>query len=189
MALVTLQQVKDWHNITVSTYDDIINAFIPIVTEEIVDITNNSFVEANKYYISDSLTFTNSTKVIETTDTDTDFSDAYMDNVTDILVAGTAYNDGYYSVSNATATELTVGETLVDEDNDLEAEILAVKWPLPLSFIAADMVYYRIQNRTDSGKKSESLGDYSYTNEERGAGGYPTSIVSQLKKYVLAKVI
>jgi len=101
-----------------------------------------------------------------------------------VFIAGTRRNSGYYTITNVTASALTVSEDLADET--APSFLLFADVPAPLIAIIANMVYYDVYKRgTAAGLKSERVGTYSYTRADDTTGlGYPDDVTAGLAGYI-----
>jgi hypothetical protein len=185
MAFVTTTEVQVLLQLGASEHEDLIDALIPIVKQDIVDYCNNDFVNARVYVHGSNISFTaiDGESAAYISDTDEQFTDALFYDACDILIEDSYLNDGHKKVATAAAGTLTLasGETLIDEDSDRSPTILLVEWPEPLKLIAAKMINFNLQKQGVKGLKSFGLADYSET--YAGEGGYPPGLLKELQKY------
>ena len=200
--MIALEEIKILLKIPVATvtYDALITALIPIITDDIFDYTNNQFtqIRSAKYsgHLRDSsLIFDSAGKTITTTTTNTDYYFTKHYQAGEIIyICGTTFNDGHYTIASILDTRITVSEALADEDLDdgYTADIYYVYYPKGLYTIFADMTQYRIDGAKAKGISSESLGDYSrsYTTGAEGSfGGYPADTMKALNKYKVVETL
>jgi hypothetical protein len=187
MSVVTKDEVKTYLQISSTDYDSLIDTYIPIVQEDLCEITNNDFLLRDVWNVGTDFVFAHSSSSADTiTDGSSDFTGNsrpdFKSNF-DIVVHGSGYNDGKYQLDNVTASVLTLTTTeeLVAEDDDEAVTISQVKWPKPVKPVAAQMIWHRIKGITQGGVQSESLGDYSVTYDKTG---YPQNIIESLRPYM-----
>jgi len=73
-------------------------------------------------------------------------------------------------------------------NQDWDAGTVDEDFPDNLKGVSADMISYRIAGALSSGKKSESIDDYSYTRDTIGDSGYPMSIEKGMARNRVASV-
>lgn len=130
--------------------------------EEVLGYLNNYFVYAyapNVYVDFDAVT-----KKIILADTDYDFDDYALDIRVNqyIRIEGSRLNDGVYKVTAVGTNNVTVNETLIDEESDLDLDYVTIyelAIPQKLLSIITEMIAW---TGTDN-IKSESLGPHSIT--------------------------
>jgi len=100
-------------------------------------------------------------------------------------IYGSRRNDGVVQVESVDPAGLTFGETLVDGDDRFV--VLMVAQPVDLDLIVGRMVYYdAVTRQSRGGLKSEKIGTYSYTIDDRLVGGlrYPPDVVAGIDNYL-----
>ena len=104
--LVATSYVKLYTGITTTDYDYLIESLVPTVLEDIVEYCNNNFVNSTQYWRTDKLSFSsNSTITISDTSMPLDY---YWQTGDKVLVLGSIFNDGYYSISTVAAVPAAV---------------------------------------------------------------------------------
>jgi len=184
MAIATRTEIKTLLQISVTDYDSLIDALIPIVQDEIVGYCNSHFAKdvyndaTNMVYEgADTISFTASTKKIA------DSADGFIFAAgQDIYITGSDYNDGHYTIVTADEDEMVVSETLIDELAGAYVSIKLVTFPKALKMIVADMIAYKI-NGKDAGVTSESVSGGVSLSFGQESGSYPQSLLSGLNKY------
>ena len=173
--ILTLEDYKEILNITGNTNDQQINILIPIVQQDIISYTKNSFRTSYEVQ-SSNISFVSSTKTINVSND--------LPSSGDITIEGSRFNDGNYTISSVTSTTVVTTEDLNDESACKLITLFYVKYPSDLKVIASRMINYLINNGTTVKEiKSERLGDYSATFVDVGSNSYPENIVSGLNKY------
>jgi hypothetical protein len=176
---------------SVNTYDRQIDYYIPIVAEDIAEITNHRFHEAYHWVEDDGLTITSSNDTI-TLDSDSTYSFFKEFSIGDTIdICGSYFNDGYYTISSITSSFILIVSEPLKAENSTDYDILTYihkcKYNNSIKAIAAKMIWYKIQNSTNVYGEiaSESLGAYSVTYKDSGVAsfnGYPNSLISGLKR-------
>jgi len=182
--ITTFQNVKKLLQITDSSNDALILELMPIVQRQIIDYTNNRFLDSNVWLTSSGFTF-NDASPATITDDDSGFSDAMFYSGMEIFVTGSYNNDGYYTTKTVTAGTITLEsyESLISEDKDNAVAIYKVDFPKSLKMIFAKMINFNLQKSATEGIKSQTLGDYSVTYVDVGGNDYPASVVGGLKSF------
>jgi len=186
MPLVTRDEVKAYLQLNSTDYDSLIDSYIPMVQEDICEITYNDFILRDVWNTGSDFVFAHSTSSADTiTDGSSDFtSDSRPDFKSDfdIIVHGSAYNDGKFAIDSVSSNILTLTTTgeLVAEDEDEVILISQVKWPKQLKPVAAQMIWNRIDQAKRGPVQSESLGDYSVTYSD---SDYPRNVIQSLRPY------
>jgi hypothetical protein len=192
MSVVTKDEVKTYLQISSTDYDSLIDTYIPIVQEDLCEITNNDFLLRDIWNVGSDFVFAHSTSSADTiTDGSSGFTPDSRPDFTanfDIVVHGSGYNDGKYQLDNVTASVLTLTTTeeLVAEDDDEAVTISQVHWPKAVKPVAAQMVWHRIDQIKQGSEKSESLGDYSASYDGRG---YPRHVYDSLRPWTKVRTI
>jgi hypothetical protein len=186
MPLVTKDEVKIYLQISSTDYDSLIDSYIPMVQADICEITNNDFLLRDVWNTGSDFVFAHSTSGADTiTDGSSDFTGDNRPDFKadfDIIVHGSAYNDGKFAIDSVTANTITLTTTgeLVDEDEDEVVLISQVKWPKQLKPVAAQMIWNKIDQAKRGPVQSESLGDYSVTYSNTD---YAPNVMQSLKPY------
>ena len=181
--LVATSYVKLYTGIITTDYDYLIENLVPTVLEDIVEYCNNNFVNSTQYWRTDKISFSsNSTITISDTSMPLDY---YWKSGDKILVLGSIFNDGYYSISTVASSSLSINESISSESSSTGKifSLHKVDYPKDLPVIASRMIKHTITTLDDSNIASESLGDYSVSYVEVGANSYPQSIIKGLDKY------
>ena len=184
MAILSTTEVKTYLNISSTTYDTLIAAFLEPCLYDAFDYCNNYFENNAVRLYSGLFTFsTTGTIVVD----GTNFSTYSFASGDEIRVKDSKRNDGIYTaatVSSATitiSTEYSYGTTLLSETEEASLTIVKMDVPVSLKPVVSQMIKYRIDHPLGN-PKSESLGDYSV---EYGGSDYPESITKALNKYRL----
>lgn len=182
--IITLNEVKTILQISVSTYDSLINMFIPIVEQDICDYCKTDFVDEEfDFFSSNDITFVASDNSINLTG----ISDKKLVANDSIRVYKSFRNNKTFTVDSVSANKIILNsiDTVQDEDEGETVYVMKVKYPVPLKFVAAKMINYQLVTNTDEftpGMKSEKVDDYSITLEET-INGYPLSYMVALQRY------
>jgi hypothetical protein len=194
MALMTTAEVKQILRITETTYDSDIEAFLPMVEDDLLSELRETFRDGYVYRESLSdLEFVvgDSDTNDHITDDESKFVERGFTSGMDIVVEGGHSNAGLYHLEGATAGALTMsdyGEFVAQDQDDTSDDhnigmirISRIKWPKALKPIAAQMIWWRIRNAKPDDVKSESIDDYSVTYV--GSYAYPTQVVKGLNRF------
>jgi hypothetical protein len=167
--VITREQVKNYVGITDTSYDTQIDAWIPVVSDDVVLITNNVFVSKQSGDIDGTTAVTN-------TNADNYFlgSVVSVDDVRDAVVV------------SRDSTSVTLDKA--PSSTASGADIYVNNFPQAKKPIVAQMVMYNISKYAvdmipGGDYKSENIGSYSYTKSDRDSGtvaGYPRSIIRAL---------
>ncbi len=182
--IITLDEVKTILQIDVDTNDSLINMFIPLVEQDIVDYCKNDFIDEEfDFFSSNDITFVNSDNSINLTNISTKKIVANDS----IRVYKSFRNNQVFTVSSVSTNKIIVNsiDTIQDEDESETVYITKVKYPIPLKFVAAKMINYQLTTNTDEftpGMKSEKIDDYTITLEDT-IQGYPLSYMVALQRY------
>lgn len=168
--------------------DDLIDALIPIIQSDIINLTNNHFKDQDNYYENTSISFNKTDKKI--LDSDSYFLTSGFAGGMDIYVEGSLNNDGFYKITAATAGELTVSyladQSMYAESAGEFVRITRVLFPYGLKMIAAMMIKQRMDKQAVSNVQSERLGDHSISfKQSSNIGGsiYSDEIQNMLNEY------
>jgi hypothetical protein len=182
--IITLDEVKTILQIDVDTNDSLINMFIPLVEQDIVDYCKNDFIDEEfDFFSSNDITFVNSDNSINLTNISTKKIVANDS----IRVYKSFRNNQVFTVSSVSTNKIIINsiDTIQDEDESETVYITKVKYPIPLKFVAAKMINYQLTTNTDEftpGMKSEKIDDYTITLEDT-IQGYPLSYMVALQRY------
>lgn len=192
--ILTSTEVKAYLNIStaVTTYDSLIDYYIPVVTDEIAEIAGHRYRDSYHWVWNDYLVITSSDKTFTLGSASTySFLQEFSTADTFDLI-GSYNNDNYYTISSITSSHvLTVSESVISENSttyDIKPYIYRCKWDRDVKKIASKMIWWNIQNTTtiQGDIASESLGSYSVsyrTNANgRSFGGYPFNLIAGIKK-------
>lgn len=174
--IASLTEIKALCQLTNTDYDSFINITMPIIEQSICDYCNDDFIDKNFEYItSSSIVFSDG---IELTGIGIDLQ---IDDT--IKVFGSHRNDKAFTILSLTNDKLMVSpDVIVENDNDESIIITRIKYPIPLKFIASQMIYHAIQ-KIPAGLKSESVDDHSMVFSDNIVNGFPASIMSALNSY------
>jgi len=191
--ILTSTEVKAYLNIStsVTTYDTLINYYIPVVTDEIADISNHRYRDAYHWVWNDYLVITSSNKTFTLGDASTfSFLQEFSTGDTFDLI-GSYNNDGYYTIATISSSHiLTVDESIISENSTtyaIKPYMYRCKWTNDVKKIASKMIWWNVQNTTsvNGDITSESLGSYSVSyargNTAISYGLYPSNLISGLK--------
>ena len=180
MAIITTAKVKTLLQISVSTYDTLIDELIPIFQNWIVEYLNNRF-HTSIYITASTLAFVDSGPDT-ITDSDEGFEDAEFTDAIDIDVSGSEDNDGIYAVDTVVAGTLTLasGEELIAEDAGEGVTITRVRFPKGLWMPTAQCIKFDMAKR-DPSLKSKSLADHSESYS--GMGDYPPGLLARFNQW------
>ena len=182
--LVATSYVKLYTGITSTVYDYLIESYVPLITEDIVNYTQNSFVHSTMYYYDDQISFSTNSNTISVSDTSLDLTRFWMAGSI-IRVIGSYFNDGVYSCSTVASTYIELNELINTESSSTGkgVKLFRVEWPKDIPLIASRMIKHIVLTLDNPNVASESLGDHSITYTEVGSNSYPASIVKGLDKY------
>ena len=179
MPIATTEEVKELLQVTVSTYDDSIDAQIPIITDFIHNFTKNRFAWYSVYLTSTGIAF-----VKGSPDTITDegagFVEAGFADGMDIWVNNSLNSDCARYAETVTAGTLTLSSDneLIDENSERSITIYRVKYPVSLKMTLSKMIAFNLDRSNLKGVKSKSIGDLSYS--FAGDGNYPSDLLAEL---------
>lgn len=185
--MITRAEIKTLLQITGQTKDILIDALIPIVIDDIRQITNNDFIVDDGYYaLSDDFTFTAASAAISCSNSD-DLTLLHIASGDDILISGSLRNDGFYPVSTKTANSIIIAApfTVLNEtqpsDNSILIRIDKAYFPKSLKIAFAKMIGFHLEKPQVSGVKAESVGRYSVTYDTDRQ--YPSAVYEALKPF------
>lgn len=184
MPLITSVEVKDLLQISVRTYDELIDTLLPIVRDFVVyDLLQNTFKKRDVYIHSNTISFVPADKKIQ--DSASQFLLNKFTSGIDIIVEGSLSNDGLYEVKLAEAGALTldfknhVGGVLITEAAFESVRITRIQYPPGLKIPVSQLFQHLISKDQLKGVQSESLGDYAVTYLD----DLPKTLTSKFQKY------
>ena len=179
----TRANIKTLLQINTTSKDTLIDMLMPLVENDIHDITKNDFIADNEnFYISaDTISFSSADNKILDSDNDLDIFTAGQS----IKVFGSLHNDGVYYISSVAVdgSYLIVDEDITEESNSDENTIGIYKltYPKALKLLYSKMINFNL-TKDKSNITSESIDNYSIS-YKGNTQDYPDSIISSLKKY------
>jgi len=180
--IATRDQIKTALQISVSTYDTLIDSLIVSTQEWLVGYLKNFFLDNEIYLIADTISF--SANAIA--DSDEGFVDAEF-CTGDYLVTGSKYNPSYdgwmiVNVSEVAAGSLTISAlyTLNTEAADNTIRLTRVVFPPAMRAPFAKLIQFDMIKR-DPSIKSFSLADYS--EQYAGDGDYPPGLLLKFQQW------
>lgn len=192
--------VKNYLNIssTITTYDDDIAVFIPIVLHDIVAYTNNNYLDPYHYAQSFEVVFASTGTITLESDSTSDWNKLVQSGETVYVHNAWFNNDKFFSIGSISSSfVLVVNETPVSESSsdflDIRKRsnwvtISRCYFPEDIKYTGAQMVWYKLRNSTNiqgDNITSESLGDYSHSFRDSGKAGfrgYPQATLDTLKR-------
>jgi hypothetical protein len=170
-------------------YDAIIGELIPIVQEDIIEHTNNTFFSRQSIVYGNGISFSTSTgggdKI---SDTEEDFQeDETQFVIGDVYVHGSKHNDGVHEVASVADGTLTLSSSggVVAEDADAYVTVAQIEWPKALKLTAAKMVWYQVKNHKMNDEQSETREGKGVT--YAGANMYPERLMNSLRNYMIVR--
>lgn len=160
--ILTTAEAKSLLQILDNSLDAVLDLFIPIVESDIYTYTHNDFMV--KEYKSTAVTSGIIYAANDLKAGDTIMFDSGINGQEPLTVL------------TATATQITVTDTLDDEATG--NNFVRMKYPKGLKIIAAQMVKFKIEQ--NPGIKSESIGQYSVTYDQPQTG-YPQQLWDALR--------
>ena len=189
MAIVTATQVTVYSDISASAATITASGLIPVVQERINWICNNYFT--TDLYVRTAVAFDSAAKTITATGVNFE-TEGFIDD-DEIYIYRSYRNDGYYTVSDVSASVLTVLEDVTPEKSGRSVLLSVVLWPADLKYTAAQMVAYDYDKRAErtAGVSSVRLGPWSESYAEPGSGefGYPADILAPLYDHRIARLM
>jgi hypothetical protein len=180
----TLSNIKTLLQISDTSKDILINMLMPLVENNIHDITKNDFIKANeqKYISAITISFDKDNSKILDSDNNLDTFESGQT----IKVFGSYHNDAIYYVNEVAedGSYLVINSEseLIDEDAGQTIRIYKVTYPKALKLINANMINHRL-SKNNGNVVSESIDDYSVSYAQDGQQGYPRSIILDLNTY------
>jgi hypothetical protein len=172
--VMTREQVKLFLGITDATYDNQIDLFLPIVTDDIERILNNKFV------LSYDGNLESGNPII--TDIQTDKVE-----INSVVTCLSVSNDFVVDIDTV-AGEITLDGSPTTTAQD--TQVLINIFPQAKKHVAAKMVWHQILHSSidtaiSPGAKSESWANYAITYADNDAGtiaGYPAMLIASLQE-------
>lgn len=191
--IITTTECKALLNIStsVTTYDSLIETYIPYVTDDVCAIANHRFHDAYHWIRNDYMTFSSSAKTITLGDNSTySFYAEFQDGDT-IDVISSYNNNGFYTIDTISSSHvMSVSESLIDEnstDYTILTYIYRCDFPGNIKRIASRMIWWNVKNTqaTQGDIASESFGARSISYRDTGKVGYglyPASLTAGITK-------
>jgi hypothetical protein len=174
--VATREQVKTFLQIEDSSYDALIDTYLPIVSKDIKDITNNLFV-------------------VDTTG-DVTSGSAIVGNidVTMIDFGNVFIAEGLERVSVLTINDETITVSANSSVTGTEVDVKINVFPNSKKPVAAAMVMYNIKRYTEvidfnGPLKSERVGNYTWTGDGGTSAGYPQWMIDALAEITMPRFI
>ncbi len=105
-----------------------------------------------------------------------------------VQVTESFFNDGLYTVTEASESAVTVKEELIDEDDVL---VTRVVYPMDIKMGVVNLMKWELERREKVGISSETISRHSVTYEsmtdDNSIMGYPKSLMGFLKPYMKAR--
>lgn len=188
--IATVDEIKSILGITDAAYDARIGVFMPLVQDDIIEITNNDF--ASKF-----LNHTSASTYFEETDSkiknasDVFTSEPDLSDSKNIVVSYSLKNSKHFTITSVGDNEIVVDEAVIDESNDdgYNVTIRTVIFPEGLKATYANLIWFKINNTgvnaVNSGNiSSKKLNDFSVSYDtEKYYKGYLKSDLEALNKY------
>lgn len=194
--IATLAEIKTLLGISGTTYDTQIKLNIPIAEEAICGHCNNEFLDTKNSYrlgyilavyaYKSTLSFVASTNSIN--DSASGLAGLNFKAGDSVRVYNSIHNDQIFSIKTVAAGSIVFEDidTVKDESATNESILMArLAWPKSFKGILSKMIKYCIDNKINTGVKSESFDDYSYTNFDSSeySNGFPKTIMNSLNNY------
>ncbi len=182
--LIATSNVKLYTGITSTGYDNLIESYVPLILDDIVNYTQNSFVQSTQYYYDDQISFSTNNNAITRNNTAVELDRFWMAGSV-VRVLGSYFNDGFYSCSTVASSYIYLNETINTESSSTGKliQLFRVDYPKDIPLIAARMIKHMILTLDNPNVTSESLGDHSISYATVGSNSYPVSIIKGLDKY------
>jgi hypothetical protein len=203
MSILSVSEVKTLLQISANTYDALLAVLIPMVEDDLFNITQNYFTSEIVRYTSNYLIFATTGKTI-TDSTSIDFADYGFVAAQVVRITGSQNNNKTITlltvldnVLTASASDSFVNEDMQNNDStSYEVTIAKVDYPeglkLCFSKMCGDQIKAQSFSDTFASPKSESIGDHSIS---YGADlqswvekGYSLSTINMLKPYCKNKI-
>lgn len=164
----------------ITNNSNLIQTYIPIVTDSIIKHCNNHFLNPHfDYFLSSSIVF--SSNQIQLTNIGT--NDLVAGDY--IRCYGSLRNENTFLIGEVNTNYLSIDSNFNEiEDEDLNKSVLVClcRYPQSLKMPFSQMISYKLENYK-SGIVSKQVDDYSYTLEKELVSGYPKSIMSDLSNF------
>jgi hypothetical protein len=196
--ILASSEVKAFMNVSTSStsYDDLISLYIPVVANQIAEISNHWYHDQKRRVSQYNLLFSSNKTITIGSGSTVDWTIKFQPGDTiHIVNAYWNQNNGFKTVSTRTTSILTLEESISTEnstDFNLTTEIHGCYFPDSIKKIAAGMIWFNVNNpdTLEGDKGSEGYGGYSVSWKDTGKEGYgtyPRSLISGLKKVVKGK--
>ncbi len=188
--ILTATEVTLLSPISASVGTIVARKYIDIVESRLPLLLNNYFTL--DIDVQDCMTF-NSTDNSITLNSGITFAEKGIRAGHIIYIYNSYENDQYCEIESVSGSTVIIASaySLVEELSGRSILISAVKWPLEVKSVAAEMIYFDsdIRGKTDPNIKSRSLGPLSesFTTGDSDEFGYPSSITGKLDKYKIAR--
>jgi hypothetical protein len=194
--IATLAEIKTLLGITGTTYDTQIKLNIPIAEEAICNHCNNDFLDTKQsyrlgyilavYVYRATLSFVASTNSIN--DSSSGLAGLNFKIGDSVRVYNSIHNDQIWTIKTVAAGSIVFEDidTVTNESSTNESILMArLAWPKSLKGVMAKMIKFCIDNKINTGLKSESFDDYSYTNFDVNdySNGFPKTIMNSCNNY------
>jgi hypothetical protein len=105
-----------------------------------------------------------------------------------VQISGSRFNDGLYTVAEASDSTFTVVEDVTDEENVLVTKVV---YPADVKMGAVNLLKWELNNREKVGVSSETISRHSVTyfdmNGDNSVMGYPRALLGFLRPYKKAR--
>lgn len=176
--MFSVNEIKTMLQIT--NYDNEIQSYIPVVTDNIISHCNNHFLNPHfNYFLSSNIVFNSNQIQLTNIGTNDLVAGDY------IRCYGSLKNNNTFLIGSVTTNYLTIDSnfnTVKDEDLNKSVLITLCNYPQSLKMIFSQMIAYKLENYKP-GIISKQIDDYSYTLEKDLIAGYPKSIMSELSNF------
>lgn len=178
MAITTKAKVKTILGITGTTQDALIEALIPLVESDFLNIRNAPW--DTKVY-GERVGVGNGTQKIFALDNFPLILASEKIYINGVLIASAEY-DVNYNTGALTFDTAPIANSRITADY----EVVDFFYPDGAELTAIRMIGWHLAQQKSIGVSSESLGDHSVTYEKSatGAESYPASIIGSIKRYV-----
>jgi hypothetical protein len=182
--IATLAEIKSILGYTDTTQDARISRLLPMVENEIVTYCNNTFRHTSIYFSGEITCTVSAGPAYSLICPDGGMDEAELMAGDTIYISGSNRNDGYYTISAITSTQISLMEPIASQ---AAADIILylVDIPAGLKIYIAKMIAYQINHAGDEGITGESIGNYSYSRKDGGTAdaGYPAELLRGLDKW------
>lgn len=172
--IITMQELIQL-NPNIAEVQSEVEKRLPIIEDFIRDYTGNKF-RLEEVSVTGNLQF----KDNKITCSDVNFIERYFTPNSQIEVYGSIDNDGIYTVTAVSPTEITIDKQLVTENFTRACTMWRIAYPKALKQVVLDMVMFDVNlNNVDGTIKSESISRQSVTYNTN----YPEYILDKLNLY------